>query len=108
MPARVEAGERHHIDIGVRRNGFTDRRAVAIDKIEHAFGQAGLVQHLGQHNGAKGRFRSATTTVQPAASAGANFRRDLVDWPVPGGVMKPQTPIGSRTIRVVPIMWPKS
>src|SRR6185312_15151098 len=78
------AGEGDHIDVGVGGQRRADFRTRAIDEIEHAGRDSGLVQDLRpdrraeggelrglQHHGAAGRER------------GNDFRRDLVHRPVP-------------------------
>ena len=82
---------------------LADRRAIAVDEIEDALRNAGLVQDLGKRIALSGAISlGLSTDVQPAASAGASFD---VTW-LSGqfhGVIRPHTPIGSRRISVPPM-----
>ena len=49
------AGERHHVDVGVRRDRLADDRADTGDEVEHAGGQADLVDDLGEDEGVERR-----------------------------------------------------
>ena len=44
------AGERHHVDAGMRGHRRADGRAVAVDEIEDARRHARLVQDLREHD----------------------------------------------------------
>ena len=49
------AGERHHVDVGVRDDGLADDGAGAGDEVEHAGGQADVVDDLGEDVGVERR-----------------------------------------------------
>ena len=44
------AGERHHVDAGMRGHCRADGRALAVDEIEDARGHARFVQDLARHD----------------------------------------------------------
>jgi hypothetical protein len=96
------AGERHHVDVGMRGHRGAHRRAVAVDEVEHARRHAGVVQHLGEDERVQ---RRDLARLQHHGAAGGERRRhlagDLVQRPVPRRD-QPQTPIGSRSTSVVP------
>ena len=75
LPARVEPVKLHHVDVGVGGDGLADDRADAGDQVEHAGGQADLVDDLGEDERVERRHLAdgLSTTVQPAASAGATL-----------------------------------
>ncbi len=76
--------ERHHIDARMRRHRLAHRRAVAIDEIEHAGGNARFVHDLGEQIAAHGRdFAGLQHHRAPGGQRGRDFAGDLVDRPVP-------------------------
>ena len=74
-PARARgAGERHHVDVGMRGDRLADHRAGAGHQVEHPGGQPGLVDDSASTNAISGATSlGLSTTVQPAASAGATL-----------------------------------
>ena len=72
-------GEAHHVDVGMRDDGFADRPAGAGDDVQHAGGEADFVRGFGEHEGADRRHLGG---LQHHRAAGRerrrNFANDLV------------------------------
>ena len=78
------AGERHHVDVLVLRQGGTDIRAVAIDQIEGAGREAGLMHHLGIKKGVeRGELRGLEHAGRARRERRNDLEGDLVDRPIP-------------------------
>ena len=75
-PACERAGEAHHVDVGMRDDGFADDAARARDDVEHAGRQADLVRGFGEHERAERRH---LRRLQHDRAAGGERRRDLAD-----------------------------
>ena len=70
------AGERDHVDVGVRGDRLADDRAEAGDEVEDAGGQADLLEDLGQR---VRRQRRDLGRLQHDGAAGGQRRGDLGD-----------------------------
>ena len=75
------AGERHHVDVGVLGDALTDDRADAGDEVEHAGGEADLVDDLGEDEGVQ---RATSLGLRTTVPAGGEGRGDLADDLVEG------------------------
>ena len=77
--------ERDHCDIGMAAQSGADRRPIAVDQIEYAGGDTGLVQDLGENHGVEWRDLAR---LQHHRAAGSQCRchldDNLVYRPVPG------------------------
>jgi hypothetical protein len=68
------AGERDEVDRRMRGERRADGPPIAVDEVEHARGDAGLVEDLGEDDGVEGAISDGLSTiVQPAANAGATL-----------------------------------
>ena len=84
------------------RRARRPRRGPARDDVERARGQPGLEPELGVAQHGEGeRLAGFSTTVLPAASAGAVFQLPMLSGKFQG-VMSAVTPIGSRKVRTMP------
>ena len=78
------ACDRNHVDVGMRRHGCTDLRTVTVHEIEDTRRNAGVVQHFGEQQRAEGRqFTGFEHHRAPGGQRRSDFRRDLVQGPVP-------------------------
>ena len=78
------AGERHHVDVGVGGDGLADRRAGAGDEVEHAGGQADVVDDLGEDEGVERRDLAGLEHDGAAGGHGVgDLGGDLVQRVVP-------------------------
>ena len=98
LPTRGGAGERHHVDIGVRDSGSPTSGPVPTRMLTTPAGQAGLRRRISPSITVEPEVSSdgLTTAVQPAASAKGSFWLTIRNGKF-HGVMIETTPIGSRS-----------
>ncbi len=95
MPARVEPVKDIMSDVGMMRHRLADRRAVAVDEVEHAAGTPASCITWANKRPLSGAISDGfSTMVQPAAMAGATL---AAIWLIGQfhGVIMPTTPTGS-------------
>ena len=82
--AARRAGERDHVDARVAAERGADGRAVAVDEIEGAWREAGLVDELGEEEARERRhLRRLEHHRVPRQQSGHHLERALVHRPVP-------------------------
>ncbi|AET93056.1 hypothetical protein BYI23_C009100 [Burkholderia sp. YI23] len=78
------SGERDHIDIRMRGKRRADRRAIAVDEIENAFGHTRRIDDLGeQHRIHRRHFARLEHDRAARRERGRDLADDLIDRPVP-------------------------
>ena len=96
-PGRHRAGEAERRDVGVVDQRLADDRAAAHHQVEHAGGQPGARQDVGERPGAAGHEvgRLATPRCCRRRAPGAIFHAGIAIGKF-HGVIRPTTPSGSR------------
>ena len=95
-PGAGRAGERDHVDAGMRRHRLTDLRPRPVDEIEHAPGRSAASTISAKIRPLIGAISLGfRTTAHPAASAGATLQTIWFSGQF-HGVIRAATPIGSR------------